>query len=245
MVSPVYSSKGTFNTSATPDPCTFDGAVTLTCPVTVDAGDVLITAVQATYASGTVNTITTPAGWTLLNDDLGEGTTRVRKIYYKIADGTEDSATFDVTANFSAAAAGARISGQVYRFTGAASGSPVKTTSGGASSGSNDTLTATGVTAGSADAIAVMIAFTSSRATGSFTGETNGDWVQQATDNNGTTGYIVCQTDELAASGQVSGGSYTMAGTTAWRTFTFYIEAPGGGSLLIPRSTMQSHHIFR
>ncbi|MFX1265780.1 MAG: hypothetical protein ACFFH0_10405, partial [Promethearchaeota archaeon] len=92
-------------TETTFDTATSDHYVNM--PATVNAGDLLI----VLFTNDGNATVTTPAEWTELASNAGNGAVRL-SVYYKIAGGTEGS----TTVNFATSAA-EEAAAQVYRIT--------------------------------------------------------------------------------------------------------------------------------
>ena len=90
------------------------GAVVFTdTPV---AGDLLLVVISVYWNAS--RTVTPPAGWSTLYNELGDGELRRACAFWKISDGAEASPTFTLNTS-------ATVAGVMRRYRGAAHGQPI------------------------------------------------------------------------------------------------------------------------
>lgn len=152
---------------------TSGAALSPAAPATVDAGDILLGHV---FWEGTTTTPSTPSGLVLLSGPhVIESTIARHWLYGKIADGTEDAATFAFGNPAVTTQRGARI----YTFSGRISGAITDLVQGFVHTSNASDPTAPTVTTTRTGALAVLLVAQNDNNTfASMTGETGGDWVE-------------------------------------------------------------------
>jgi hypothetical protein len=189
-----------FPTAAAPTITTISTSLTgmnVNMPSTVNAGDLLLAFVEVPNAGSW----TLPTDWVELGSQLGGGSVGELTVFYKIADGTEDSTTPTFTAS-----TGSTASWQVIRVTDWHGTTPpeMATASGDVSAADPASLTPSW---GSADTLWIAAA--------GHTAASNAAW------SAGPSGY-----DGFTQSGASSGGS-AVSLATAWETVASSTENPG------------------
>jgi hypothetical protein len=152
---------------------TSGAALSPLCPVTVDAGDILIAHV---FWEGTATAPSTPANWTLLDGPRVIETTIARMwVFGKIADGTEDNAAVA----FGNPAVTTQRGARVYSFSGRVGGSITNLVNGFAflSHATDPQMPTVQTTMVGARAVA-LVAQNDNNTLGDATGETGGNWVE-------------------------------------------------------------------
>lgn len=209
--------------SAADDPCTLIATMTLTYPATISAGDILIVIVNAN-SSNTADTVGGLTGYSGIYEN-GAGTSRLVGAYYKVANGSEDSATFDVTVSFSGTI-NSRSLAQVHQF----SAGTVDLTVGAANSGTSSTPSFASTTTNAANSLAVGIMwYNTSTTINSHVGESGGDWTEATTEATSPGNGMQVQTATMASVGTISGGNSSLGISTTWRNYTFAIEEAAAG----------------
>jgi hypothetical protein len=203
-------------------------ALSPAAPATVNAGDILIAQVgirNITTSPSTPGDLTPLDGPRLSGSGGGVGR---HWVYGKIADGSEDSATF-AFGNFGGSTTNVRCA-RVYRFTGDNyTGQTLTTIVAGfnSQSGTSASMTMPTVTTIAANGLAVALLKQDDNNTiGSATGETGGDWTEATAEFAGSadTGMVIqLQTAAMAAAGTITGGT-TSSGNDPWNTIGFYIR---------------------
>ena len=187
-------------------------------PTGMESGDLIL--LQVTVQD-TSTTPTTPDGFTALYS--AESTSAGRQwIYYKFATGTEPkSLTISIPGSVTKMA-------RMYAFANVSLSNFVEDGSFGSGTGSE--ITAQSVTTSGDSRLAVSFLFVSdNNAVGSFVGETGGDWVEAVKEfktASGSDGCIQLQIAAIATSGQMTGGSYTMAASDPWMIRAFALVPP-------------------
>lgn len=198
---------------------------TVTLPLTVNAGDLLIAHVGIRPdTSGTVTADT--AGWSLLHG--GAGTSSSAYVFWKIANGTEGSGSFAFTPTGS----GSNYAwlARTYVFTGSFAPTPYESASLSsvpvASPVPAPTVTPTGINRLGVTLVTLSLA----QAIASFTGETGGDWVEQGSEVTANNTTLDIQIVDLTAGTAISGGSATNGGGALGTVIGFALvpaTAPG------------------
>lgn len=217
MATPTYIANSTA-VSASDDPCTFIATMTLTHPATITAGDILIVIVNAN-SSDTADTVGGLTGYSTIYEN-GAGTTRLVGAYYKVADGTEDGSTIDVTVSFSGTL-NSRALSVMYQF----SAGTIDLTVGAANSGTSSTPGFASTTTNAANTLLIGIMWWATSTTiNSHTGETGGDWTEVVAEHTSIGNGIQVQTATMASVGTISGGNSSLGVSTTWRNYTFALE---------------------
>lgn len=235
MSIPAYSTKGT-SANVLGDACVGTWDVSPTCPGTVNAGDVLICVIYLScFAAGTIDSATPATGWTLINSS-GFGSNRAAVAFYKIADGTEDSATPFFSGYFSAG--NINGSGQIYLYTGSGTGGVVPS-SGTTHKGTSSSATMSNVTTTAANSLAVCLVIHGA-SIADATGEAGGNWTKAATTDNIGTTNVANQTAQMASVGSITGGTASLGASAIWFTISFEIkEVVASSGSLPPRDPLR------
>jgi len=240
MAMPAYKSVGAGGAAIATDACfgTWDAAPA--CPTTVDAGDILVLSVALNTFSGTVDSFNTPSGWTALKS-VGVGGVSAAACFYKVASGSEDSATVTVSGTFTGFfGTGSAV---VWSFSGSGSGGV--SSAGSTSSGSGTSATMSAVTTTAANSLAGCFVISSYDPAVS-TGETGGDWTEPVASVNSSPYYHSLQTANMASIGTITGGTSAIAFTSNWWTMSFEIkEVTAAAAFPFYKPPLLSHHIFR
>jgi hypothetical protein len=199
------------------------GTLTPAQAVTGDlaAGDLLIVMVSIRATGGTADV----SGYTqIATHRMGTTSNGEFYIFGKIADGTETgSVTITFPNDF-----GVTKMARCYRFKNNNSTSVVAAIESVASGqGTSTTYAAQSVTSTVNLALAVQfVAVADDNVTGSFTGESGGDYTEDATHvyTGGTGGAHSVQTAELATAGSITGGTYVMAASDPWGVIGLVIK---------------------
>lgn len=202
-----------------------DTTVAIPYPSGISAGHLLLLQVLCYN----IETVTTPADWTLLYgpDTAAAGVQGRQYIYAKSATGSE-SGTLTVTASNS------DIGGRIYRFTGWANASPITANfeAGATANGSDASIEIPSVTTTGTDELVVaFIGITDDNAVASATGETGGDYTEAVAEYAQSTGADFCiqlQTAGKAAAGTISGGVVSMGAADGWVVRAFAIKSSVG-----------------
>lgn len=192
------------------------------CPASVTSDNLLvfhITIIDNDSGVGSLPTMSTPSGWTLVGGPYSFDANSIGNnyVFYKVANGTEGGTNVSTgaIANFSNAVR--RALARIYQFTGNATSSPIE--------GANVSNDASGTTVSDASVTTLgenrlcvqFVARANDGTMGNFTGETGGNWVEataESTTTDGNDAGIQLQTATLTAAGTINGGSFT-AGDTA------------------------------
>ena len=185
------------------------------------AGDLLVCMVSIRASGGTTDI----SGWTQIATHR-MGSTSVGEFYIwgKIADGTETGSVTVTFPNDSAVLKMARCFRFKYNNTTSVAAAVESINTGQANS---NTVSAANVTSTVGLALAVQfVAVADNNATGSFTGESGGDYTEDATylTGLGDDGTHSVQTAELATAGSITGGSFTMGASDPWGVIGFIIK---------------------
>lgn len=239
---PAYASKGTAGT-VSGDSCAGTYDVTATAPATVDAGDILIFWVACAVFSGTVDSQPAPSGFTALKS-VTNGSTRIASIFYRVADGSEDSANYTCTGSFNSFTCFGAA--QIFRFTGSGTGGVVGG-SGSTGQGTDTSAEMPSVTTTAANSLAVAFVSHNGSTVAEATGESGGDWVKPVASEALTGNVLSLQTANMASVGTISGGSATVSGGTFWDAMTFEIKeaVTAAGRLFAPPLRHLQHLLIR
>lgn len=199
---------------------------TLTPPLAVtdedfEAGDLLICMVSIRATGGTSDI----SGWTeIATHRMGTTSNGEFYVWGKIADGTE---TGSVTVTFPNDFGVTKMA-RCFRFKNNNSTSVAAAIESIAEGqGTSNTYAAQNVTSTTNLSLAVQfVAVADDNTTGSFTGESGGDYTEVATYlyDGGSDGAHSVQTAELATAGSITGGSFTMAASDPWGVIGFIIK---------------------
>jgi len=226
MTAPTFSAKGTAAGGNT-DPCTGIANPQPTYP-TLSSGDLIILAVTANAITGSIDVISPPSGFSII-DETGGGTSRMYGTYYKVASGSESGAV-ETTLTISGTTSSGRTLAQFYRIINNATSSvldgTVGTATGTAATSIGMPTAPGGGTTSAANQLAVAVVYLSTNTTiGSSAGESGGDWTEAAAEDGAVTGTIQMQTAALASSGaQITGGNATSGASTTYRTVGFVVK---------------------
>jgi hypothetical protein len=185
-------------------------------PTGIAAGHFLLLHVAVT-GSGLV-TITTPAGWTLIDSRADAGASFRSAVFWKSATGSE-SGNQDVTY----AADGVAI-GRMYRFS---HGSGVEAASGSVDETADTTVSAVNVTTTVDLAMAVQCFFHGANTTiGAITGESGADYTEAVAEFASATAsaLLSCQVAQVATATAITGGSATAGASGAHIMHGFAIK---------------------
>lgn len=205
------------------------------CPATVDAGDILIAHV---FWEDTITTPLTPSGWTLLSGpQLIQFTIARHWVYGRIADGTEDGAAVA----FGSQAVTTQRAARIYSFAGRVAGAIANLVGNNGFPATSHALDpyAPDVTTTHAGSLAVCLAAQNkNNATGSFTGETGGNWTQAvAAYTAALTPGLTLQIQTCTPTsdpGTVTGGTFnTVDDPVGCIGFQIRDSVPGVGSALV------------
>jgi hypothetical protein len=201
---------------------------TLTPPLAVTggdfaAGDLLICMVSIRATGGTTNIAA--SGWSqIATHRMGTTSNGEFYIWGKIADGTE---TGSVTVSFPNDFGVTKMA-RCFRFKNNNSTSVAAAVESIASGqGTSTTYAAQSVTSTTNLSLAVQfVAVADDNVTGSFTGESGGDYTEDATYvyTGGTGGAHSVQTAELATAGSITGGTYVMTASDPWGVIGLIIK---------------------
>jgi hypothetical protein len=194
-------------------------------PTGISAGDLLV----LQCVGRTVDTWTTPTGWTLLyGPDNSTGAIQNEQvIFVKSATGSE-SGSLQLAGPLNDCEA------RMYRFTGWANATPIADNfeAGATANGTDNSIEIPSVTTTGTDELVVaFIAIADDNAVASATGETGGDYTEAVAEYTQTTGDDVCmqlQTAGKAAAGTISGGVVSMAASDPWVVRAFAIKSTAG-----------------
>ena len=190
----------------------------VTAPASILANDTLILHVAA-RATTTVATIATPTGFTLISS-AGLGSTMAHAWFYRVCDGSESSASYNVDGTYTGTTP--RIIGRIYQFRNAARSSPIDS-GGGNSTATSGSVSYTTVSGSGLDRRGIcLVAWNTTGTLGAFTGATGGTWIENVAEYAATNMSCQIQTVPLPTLSSVSGGSAGLSGGSAlWRTITF------------------------
>ncbi|TXH52533.1 MAG: hypothetical protein E6Q97_15425 [Desulfurellales bacterium] len=236
MTMPAFVSKGTAGTSIG-DVCSGEYSVDTTLPGSINSGDVIVILFGGNGILSTIDSADTPSGYTA-GLSTGIGTTVAAAMFYKVANGTEDSTTVTVSGFFGGSTA-ARVIAQSYVFSGSGTGGYHAV--GGTNSGSSTTPSFASVTTTEANELAVGLMFAIVNTTvGDVTGETGGNWTEAAAEDTSSTRVVQCQTAQMASAGTISGGTMTLGTGGPWKTLSFALkEIVAGGGAPPPRDPLR------
>lgn len=201
--SPQYLTDGGMATSIA------SGEVTLavTCPSTVNTGDLLVCQMMTSQGS----LFTEPAGWTLLHEASG---THSIAIFYRIADGTEDAASY----NFIANNANYLTIGVIHLFSGAlTTGTPFANTSA-STSATRQVTTVAGYTISNNYSLAVAFFYERDDLPVATSGT---GWTEQyeAGTTDGTDGLMAVATQAFDSPTTTPDVVFTLASTTDYTNY--------------------------
>lgn len=185
------------------------------------AGDLLVCMASIRATGGTTDI----SGWTQISTHR-MGTTSNGEFYIwgKIADGTETGSVTVTFPNDFVVTKMARCFRFKYNNTTSVAAAVESINTGQATS---NTYAAANVTSTVDLALAVQfVAVADDNATGSFTGESGGDYTEDATYvySGGTGGAHSVQTAELATAGSITGGTFVMAASDPWGVIGLIIK---------------------
>ncbi len=153
-------------------------------------------------------------------------------LYMSVADGTETTSD-TLTIATSGGSSGIRHQAVVHKFVNAAT----TWESSSFGSGSTSVVSDAGVTTLGSSRLAVnMMAAGFFNASSAFTGETGGDWsLMYISATDGFNGHVSVNAADMASSGTINGGAYSLATSAVWLVSGFALisdtpAAPAAGS---------------